>query len=178
MNDKSAISSLVLRIFNVDAAWFVRVFGMDWSVLAAGLRRRWLTNNLVKDVARLTPDSCFSIDTFDLVLSSKASESLEILDRLTASQPSGDNRATEKLTFGILGWFYKHIDDYDDPLAIVESLYFEFDHPPAMRRFIRYQPPDDGWEPSLHSYQENIDQIFALFQRYVSDGCARFQLNI
>ncbi|KKB73248.1 MULTISPECIES: DUF2247 family protein [Bacillus] len=73
-----------------------------------------------------------------------------------------------KWRFAILIHFKKiHQDDFEGLLNKVAEVYADMDYPEDMESFINYLTPKDGYNPSLHSPEENVARLINLFNIFL-----------
>ena len=82
-----------------------------------------------------------------------------------------ENETNEKLLFLTLSWIYENIDDYSDPLGVVEQVYADFDYPEKIESFVRYMPSD---EPDLGSVEKNQARLIDYWARYLAEQKNKF----
>lgn len=75
----------------------------------------------------------------------------------------------EKWLFIILRCVFTQRKLYKNPLDIVEMIYADFDYPKEIDSFVKYMPPKDGYDPSIHSFDENISRLYANWEAYIKD---------
>ncbi len=51
---------------------------------------------------------------------------------------------SDRCLFLALFWLYLNQDKFQDPLAIIESIYADFDYPESIKHLVRYMPSEDG----------------------------------
>jgi hypothetical protein len=74
-----------------------------------------------------------------------------------------------KWRFGILIYLKRiHQDDFEELLNKVAEVYADMDYPEDMDSFINYLTPKDGYNPSLHSPEENVARLINLFNNFLN----------
>lgn len=74
-----------------------------------------------------------------------------------------------KWLFIALKWLYENKDFVADPLDLVELLYEDFDFPVEIESFVRYMPPQDGYDPLQYTVQQNIDRLYCNWRNYLEN---------
>ena len=98
----------------------------------------------------------------------------ELLQRLAAKeQPQSASSLREKWLLIFLRWLYDNRDQFSDPLQEVEEVYAEFGYPEAITGFVRFLPPSDGYNPELHSTEENQQRLYRHWSEYLERGVRR-----
>ncbi|MFH4113778.1 DUF2247 family protein, partial [Acinetobacter baumannii] len=72
-------------------------------------------------------------------------------------------------------WLWINRESFEDTLDEVESIYTDFDYPAEIESFIKYIPPTDGYDPSIHSHTENINHLMSNWEKYLQKSAIRFQ---
>lgn len=74
-----------------------------------------------------------------------------------------------KWRFGILAYLkLEHQDDPEGLLNKITEVYADFDYPEDMDSFIIYLEPKDGFNPSQHSKQDNVNRLINLFNDFMN----------
>lgn len=74
-----------------------------------------------------------------------------------------------KWRFGVLAYLeMMHQDDLEELLNLVAEVYADFNYPKDMDSFINYLPPQDGFDPSKYSKEENIVRLYDLFNAFLT----------
>lgn len=82
----------------------------------------------------------------------------EVVHRLAATD---SEISRDKWLFVLLAWLYANRDEVDEPFAIVEQLYADFDYPPQIEAFVRYMPAKNsaaGDEHLLEAWKRYLDE--------------------
>jgi len=87
-----------------------------------------------------------------------------------ASGENDDSFSRRKWLFITLSWLWVNRSEFADPLAEVEVVYADFDYPKEMDGFIRYMPPNDGYDLSTHTKEENYRKLMNKWERYLENG--------
>ncbi|HJQ35809.1 MAG TPA: DUF2247 family protein [Thermoanaerobaculia bacterium] len=129
--------------FKIPSTFIRRRCHLTWHEVEFGLQNGWLTDDAAIDLAidRVTAgDESADVVALASVLPHEKDKAPQIIRRLAERDPECSN---EKWLFLLLAWLYEHRDSIDEPLAVVEQLYADFDYPEAMAGFVRYMPPQD-----------------------------------
>ncbi|WP_445116680.1 DUF2247 family protein [Acinetobacter sp. WZC-1] len=81
----------------------------------------------------------------------------------------------QKWLYLILGWLWINRAGFEDPLTEVETIYADFDYPSEIEGFIKYMPPTDGYNPSIHSHMENINHLMNNWENYLKKSAVTFK---
>ncbi|MFU9139212.1 DUF2247 family protein [Erwinia tasmaniensis] len=89
-------------------------------------------------------------------------------------EQENDPAIKQKWLFILLSWLWNNLNNFEEPLAEVEIIYADFDYPHEIEGFIKYMPPSDGYDPSMHSQMENIDYLMDKWKNYLEKESAVF----
>lgn len=88
--------------------------------------------------------------------------------------PLSDEVIKSKWLYLILRWLFENREQAVDPFALIDELYTAFDYPAEIMPFVRYMPPEDGYDPSKHSQTENYDRKLQHWRDYLIATEKRF----
>ena len=91
----------------------------------------------------------------------------EIMEKLSAETSEKSNTEKRNWLIIVLSWIYNERQKYSDPLEIVEEIYADFDYPPEIESIVRYMPPSDGYDPSIHSLEENKERLMENWRKII-----------
>lgn len=80
-----------------------------------------------------------------------------------------ENYHPNKWLYLILYDIFQKKHEIKDPLGEVEKIYEDFNYPEEIESFVRYMPPNDGYIPSEHSYEENISRLYSNWEKYLNN---------
>jgi hypothetical protein len=116
---------------------------LTWREVEFGLQKGCLTDEeaigLAIDHVTAGDESSDVVDLAS-VLPHEKHNVPEIVRRLAERDPECSR---DKWLFLLLAWLYEHRDTVEEPLAVVEELYADFDYPEEIASFIRYMSPQD-----------------------------------
>lgn len=98
----------------------------------------------------------------------------DILSSLATKETAVRPAAQDVWLFISLLWLYEHREEFQDPLMEVEEVYADFDYPEAMKEFVRFLPPSDGYRPDLHTHEENVQRLYQKWKDYLDDASRQF----
>ncbi|PIK78296.1 DUF2247 family protein [Pseudomonas sp. 382] len=131
---------------------------LSWGDINYGLGRGYLTPSGVVQytLIGLSPES--SAGQYDLASldGDQDSDVRECVAQLAAQDVRDDKGSEKAWLFLILLWVFVNRDKYQDPLAVVEEIYADFDYPESMEPIVRYMPAVD-------SSLEGEDKIFKVW---------------
>ena len=144
---------------------------LTWREVEFGLQNGWLTDEGAIDLAiECVTAGDDSPDVVELasVLPHDKYKVPEIVRRLAERDPECSK---DKWLFLLLAWLYEHRDTIEEPLAIVEELYADFDYPEEIATFVRYMPPQD---PS------RVGELYLLdaWRRYLETAGRTYASNV
>jgi hypothetical protein len=91
-------------------------------------------------------------------------EAGELLRKL--ARPTDPNAAKRKWLCFVLTWIFENRSAFDDPLDVVAIVYADFDYPKEVAAFVKYMPVTDGYDPSAHTYEQNIERLYESWRRF------------
>jgi hypothetical protein len=144
---------------------------LSWQDAAFGYHQQWFAWSDAVELAcdyLLQGDDSAAVVELAGVSKVEAHFVGEMLDRLEKISVQ-DHQATtaEKWLYLHLAWLYERRSAVDDPLEEVEEIYAEFGYPDDMAPFVRYMPAADGYDPSLHSVDENYSKLISNWRSYL-----------
>ena len=107
---------------------------------------------------------------------SDLSEVGELLDKLKSrSQGSDDPIVKAKWLYLALAWLFENQASSPDAFDEVEAIYCDFDYPKALAPFVPYMPTTDGYDPSVHSKEENHARLIKKWKDFLDANAAIFK---
>lgn len=136
---------------------------LTWREVELGLQNGWLSDDAAIDLGidRVTAgDNSPDVVELASVLPQEKYKVPQIVRRLAEREPEC---SMDKWLFLLLAWLYEHRDAVEEPLAVVEQLYADFDYPEEMASFVRYMPaqnPSRVGEPYLlDAWRRYLDTV-------------------
>ncbi|MCD4505157.1 DUF2247 family protein [Chromobacterium piscinae] len=103
-----------------------------------------------------------------VMLEKDSANVLPLLESLCSTCKGSDSSIVRrKWLFIVLNWLWSNCNKFNDPLGEVESIYSEFGYPVEIEGFVKYMPPADGYDPSVHTQQENISRLMNNWRGYL-----------
>lgn len=100
---------------------------------------------------------------------SDAHQTEDLLSQLVLEPVDGDEKTIKaKWLYLSLAWLFKNRMAFPDPLEMIETIYADFDYPGEVAPFVRYMPTTDGYDPSIHTAEENQARIYRKWQDYLA----------
>ena len=145
---------------------------LTWGEAAWGYHQKHLS---WRDAIELACDCVIdgNIDSCVLELAgtskSEAHQVGELLDKLAANSGVLDEAcAKAKWLYLILAWLFENRTTDIDALEAVEMIYADFDYPEEVAPFIRYMPVSDGYDPNVHTSNENQSRLMGKWANYLA----------
>ena len=105
------------------------------------------------------------------VSKSEAHQTGDLLRALAATETASSTETSkQKWLYLLLASIFENRSQFDDALGEVELIYADFDYPAEVEPFVRYMPPQDGYDAARHSDQENRERLFSLWEQYLTDA--------
>ncbi len=99
---------------------------------------------------------------------SESFETGQLLDKLAAKAIDGNEKSIKaKWLYLSLAWLFEIRASLPDPLEAVEEIYSDFGYPEDVAQFVRYMPVTDGYDPSMHSIEENDVRLLSKWRNYL-----------
>lgn len=155
---------------NIPLSFSMNTLPLGWSDIVWAYHKHILT---WKDVVKYADQKVLSGDFNDgevaisLLGKENIEEIVEAADKLAELSGGGTEVAKRKWLFISLSWLFSNKDTIDDPLALVEDIYEDFDYPPEIQAFVRYMPPTDGYDPRNYSPNENKERLMRLWEGFL-----------
>lgn len=141
--------------FEISAAFAQARVRLSWREVEFGLQEGWLTGDAVINIAidHVTAgDESADVLALAALLPNEHYDVPVILCRLSARDA---NFSKGKWLYLLLAWIYENRDTINDPLAVVEEVYADFDYPEEIEGFVRYMPPRDASRVGISVLMEN-----------------------
>lgn len=147
---------------------------LNWSDLLWAYRREFLT---WRDLIKVASDQVQSgsENSLEIELSEVTKEYVwkvsELAQTLADRSNNSEEESKQKWLYICLSWAYERRELFVDPLGEVEIIYANFDYPSAVKSFVRFLPPLDGYVPAQHSQEENHQRLMKNWDEYIRRNC-------
>lgn len=91
----------------------------------------------------------------------------KILEALANSDSSSEEASHSKWLFLALLWLYENREGVENVFDALRQVYVEFGYPDAISAFIPFMPPNDGYDPTAHTSEENRARIFLKWEEFL-----------
>lgn len=95
------------------------------------------------------------------------------LQKLIASESSHSDDSQSRWVFALVSYRFETATSAEELLKAVHAIYCDLDHPQEMKSFISWLPPDDGYDPTRHTFAENqrrlINSLYDFLARSAVD---------
>jgi hypothetical protein len=136
--------------------------------VAYGFRHGWLSRRGVVDVELARHEADLDLSSAEEELALLLSDDLgrvdELVDQMEVSDEPVEQRGRVWLYLA-LAWLLEHRSAYDDPLAVIEMLYADFDYPEDIRSLVRFMPPGPGDRPGVEGIEQRWSDFVARLGR-------------
>lgn len=146
---------------------------VTWEDLEFGLKEHLIPVSAVIDHALtlLNSDNIDS-DVMEIACTDPELPIIELVTRLANKNRSiTDDDVKTKWLLWLLTWVYENRSSCEDPLALVEEIYADFDYPKEISFLVRYMPSD---EPDLGSKLLNEARIIEKWHKYIIEKKREF----
>ena len=116
---------------------------LTWAEILTAIKRKMVARQFAIEwaMAELAVKDQYPTALLELASLSKNDDIYPFIEQLAEQQQLINN---DKLLFLVLSWLYETKDSYDDPLAVVETIYADFNYPSSICEFVRYMPCDEA----------------------------------
>lgn len=168
-----------MNLYPIPFDFIDKNFHLSWCDVKWGYENNLIISDVpIKKAERniLTGDYANPELELSFVIPSESNYINPFLNELCSeSERKDDLKIKMKWLFIVLSWLWENRNSFDDPLAEVEIIYADFDYPSEVEGFIKYMPPSDGYDPSMHSQIENINHLMSRWEHYLEKGSAVFK---
>jgi hypothetical protein len=91
----------------------------------------------------------------------------ELAQALAEQGGNSEEASKLKWLFLCLAWAYENRERIPDPLAVVETIYADFDYPSTIESFVRFLPPTDGYDPAQFSQEQNHQRLMTKWSEFL-----------
>ena len=144
---------------------------LTWTDVAWGFQNGWLQADAVVTYAVEKLAEGDEADAAEVELAGLMPAELArvpaLLDEVVKSKGADYSTAKANWLYLVLAWVFENRNDSDDPLGLVEEIYADFNYPSEIRNFVRYMPPEDGYEAKAHAHKENLNRLFREWESYL-----------
>jgi len=168
-----------MNLYPIPADFIDKKVNLSWCDIKWGYENNLITSDLaIKKAENIVLTEIYTKAELELsfLIPSESDDITPFINELCPNFKENEYVITrQKWLYVILSWLWINRERFEDPLDEVESIYTNFDYPVEMDSFIRYMPPADGYDPSLHSYAENINRLMKNWENYLQKGVDIFK---
>lgn len=168
-----------MNLYPVPFYFFDKITNLSWCDIKWGYENNLITSELpIKKAESAVLTGNYKAPELELsfVLPGQSDRIVLFLKEL-CSEPEleDDSTVKKKWLFIVLYWLWNNLDNFKDPLDEVEKIYADFDYPSEIEGFVKYMPPSDGYDPSIHTQVENINNLMNNWKIYLEKESALFR---
>ncbi len=150
---------------------------LTWDEISDGLNRNLISNKVVVDYALLRLNENSSADEYEIaMLSIDELDQVHSLIRKLVSNGDGPENFIDTWLYLYISWLYEHRNEFDDPLALIEVIYADFEYPQDIASMVRYMPLPNGEIGGDDYLYKNWEKIISLYKKRLEekhDNCNR-----
>jgi len=164
-------------MINIDYSFVGNIVDMNWVDIQWAMRQGIIDQKFAIEfaISRISGDvycdeeMSIAIQEYD-----SAPDVDHFVNILSSKRRVDPGKSPErKWLFVILRKLYVESDRDGDVFSRVEDVYAEFNYPKAIEGFVPYMPPTDGYDPSIHSAEENRKRLLSQWASYlIEEGAA------
>lgn len=146
---------------------------LNWCDMKWGYEKNIITPDApIQKAERTVLAGCYNDTELEMsfLYPDDTQELISLLGHLCGTSGQDDDSVSKgKWLFITLSWLWVNRSKFADPLAEVEAVYADFDYPKEMDGFIRYMPPVDGYDPSIHTDEENYKNLMSKWEWFLEN---------
>ncbi|QLH62810.1 DUF2247 family protein [Serratia symbiotica] len=169
-----------MNLYPIPFDFIEKNIDLSWCDVRWGYENNLITSELpIRKAERKVLTGSYSVP--ELELSFVIPDSSDHIDHFLKEICSGfekENDATvkNKWLFIVLSWLWNNRDHFEDPLNEVEIIYSDFNYPSEIEGFVKYMPPSDEYDSSVHTQMENINHLMDNWKEYLEKESAIFKI--
>lgn len=163
-----------MKIYPIPASFIVKEIDVSWIDVVYGISKKYANFTLAIAYANKVvslgnySDLEFRVSCVDV---NDSDEVDQLINEICGFEFLSDEVAQkEKWLFIVLYWLWINRFSFDKPLDVVEFIYSDFDYPEEIESFVSYMPPKDDYDPSIYSYEENLNHMMNKWKGYIDRG--------
>lgn len=168
-----------MNLYPIPADFINEKVNLSWCDIKWGYENNLITSDLaIKKAENIVLTEIYTKAELELsfLIPSESDDIAPFINELCPNFKEDEYVITsQKWLYVILSWLWINRESFKDPLDEVESIYTNFDYPAEIESFIKYMPPMDGYDSSLHSYTENINRLMKNWENYLQRGADIFK---
>ncbi len=145
---------------------------LQWADISWAYANKLIGWNVPVDVANARLDAGLTKDLLEIQLSQIRKDEGWKVGELVKQLGERDNiplyLSKQKWMFLTILWLYENyatnINNFFDNIA---EVYADFDYPEEISQFVGYMPPNDGYDPSSHTLEENQKRMLQKCKEYL-----------
>ena len=148
---------------------------LTWGEARFGWDRGWLDAQSIRDLAINALEEKAENDPSELRLAGLHEDEMWALPALveklaSAESESSLEKAKKKWLCLILAWLYERRVELDDPFAIIDEIYADFDYPEEIKGFVSYMPVNESSSTPPYKAETPKERMLRSWKEYV-DTC-------
>jgi hypothetical protein len=150
---------------------------ISWSDIKFGLERQLIAPQTAIDKALDKLHKNDNVSQYELELASRSENDsiLELVDHLSDLDCATYDEIQDKWLYLALAWLFKNRKSVNDPLAIVEYIYSDFNYPNEIASFVRYMPMIGH---DLGDHRKNEERLYEYWKEYLDKASKRFACTV
>lgn len=145
---------------------------IDWDVLYYGIENDIIVPENAIDYTSVYLENKQDEDNPNiinlLILEDSSKNNVLNLLKIIKQNKTPDSFCKRILRYIILDYARNNSSNTNALLEFAEEVYASFDYPDEMSSFITYMPTTDGYNPSLHTEEENFNRLIHNFESFMT----------
>lgn len=145
---------------------------LQWADVSWAYANKLIGWNVPIDIANTRLDAGLTKDALEIQLSQIRKDEDWKVSELVKQLGKRDNippyLSKQKLLFLTILWLYEnHATNINNFFDNIAGVYADFDYPEEISQFVGYMPPNDGYDPSSHTLEENQKRMLQKCKEYL-----------
>ncbi|MEW5292005.1 DUF2247 family protein [Erwinia papayae] len=144
---------------------------LSWCDIEWGYKHKLITSEVpIKEAEKKVLTGNYKNSELELsfIVPGSSDDITNFLKDLCSKCEQKDNLTVKrKWLFISLSWLWEKRHNFKEPLDEIENIYADFGYPDEIENFVKYMPPSNGYDPSVHTYAENIDNLINNWKSYL-----------
>lgn len=155
---------------------------LNWCDIRYGFEKQWLRWRdlpIFADRCLASGELHYQAVQLSTLTKDTASEAGRLLNALCSCDHYNESlpHSQRKWLLAALLWLYEHQADYTDILAFAEDAVDDVENPSEGMDWLRILPPESGYNPLHHTYEENIDRLNSRWKAYLCSNAGSYLTN-
>jgi len=167
-----------VNLYPIPSEFIYSMTSLSWCDIKFGCEYKFIIQNIpIKKAEDTVLTGIYT--TAELDLSFQLPDCCDVVPFLKelclTSELDDESMIKRKWLFIILSWLWENRNNFNEPLAEVESIYADFSYPSEIESFVRYMPATDGYNSLAHTKEKNINRLMSHWVKYLDRNILIFK---